>query len=64
MNALLTFADLERAGTDAGALWDAHYSEVETAAGSTQDKTMRIELVAALKRLNQLHAEYFGEVTA
>lgn len=64
MNDQLTFADLEHAGTDAGALWDAHYREVETAAGSTPDKATRVALAAELKRLSQLHAEYFGEVAA
>jgi hypothetical protein len=45
-------------------LWDAHYREVETAAGSTPDKATRVAFAAELKRLNQLHAEYFGEVAA
>ena len=64
MNAQLTFTDLERAGTDAGTLWDAHYNEVEIAAGSTRDKAARVALATELKRLNQLHTEYFGEKAA
>lgn len=64
MSEQLTFADLERAGTDAGALWDAHYREVEFAAEVARDVATRKAFAADLKQLNQLHAEYFGEAAA
>lgn len=56
----LTVSALERAGTDAGALFDAHRREIEQAAECTPDKAIRCALADDLKDLDTLHAEYFG----
>ena len=62
MSARLTFNELARAGTDAGKLWDAHYWEVERAVPANEAAAKA--QAAELKRLDRLHADYFGEVAA
>ena len=57
---LPTFAELENAGHDAGALLDSIEQTFEFAAAMAQDKTTRTALAEDMKRVQRLRAEYFG----
>jgi hypothetical protein len=60
----LTFEALERAGIDAGAVWDAAYAEIYEALGRSHDFGTKEHFRKELVRLNRLHAEYFGPEAA
>lgn len=55
-----TFAELEAAGVDAGALMDATRRELEGALAASQDRATRSHYAQALKDLDRQHAGYFG----
>ncbi len=60
MSAVPTFAELERAGADAGAVIDSAEWELERAIPMAANKAARCALADDLKRVQRLREVYFG----